>query len=512
MTRKFARIFSALGFIAAAIIIVILYYYGGDFFQVRKEGEWRQPRIITARPLPAPGEDPSAASERLAREDRLNARVALDEGEILITALNGNFDGDPQEEQIIAYRKLLPGAGRGEISDAEDPINITYIDYDEEAGGFRRIWNGSAAVTRPLTLSLYTQDLVGDRGVCVLVTGMNGAGEHIMAIFRKNAAGADPVVDPVFEKIAEITIDGSISIKETERSGAYQMGQARGASFPIVAYGRDHNSKNILDQLEITYVFNEERNLYEQRQIRAVPGAELEQRRVRELLSGNRGAFESFITGLWYYVSPQGTLDSRQYIYFDPEARELIFYGDETQQVFTWQNSSITRYGLYISSQNISVTTLRRFLDIELESLESIRVKVFEDVRLKIGVNAPWDGSYRRASPTENSSGDKGSAIVSYQDAAYEGAIGRLRFSRDGSFEMNAAGSSQKGSYAFFVLGKNEVLELRSPDAAGRDIFLVERSKNAEGEEKLSLKRIRIGAQGISELPEPALSFTAVPW
>jgi hypothetical protein len=91
------------------------------------------------------------------------------------------------------------------------------------------------------------------------------------------------------------------------------------------------------------------------------------------------------------------SISNDQYIYFDTAGRELIFYDKSTQQVYTWLSSTSTRYGLYISSQNISVATLRRVMDIELESIDSIRVKVFEDVRMKIGLNAPWDGSYRKS-------------------------------------------------------------------------------------------------------------------
>jgi hypothetical protein len=173
-------------------------------------------------------------------------------------------------------------------------------------------------------------------------------------VFRKknaeeydNEDTAEPELEPeFFNKIAEIRIDGSIVIQETDRTQAYRMGLTNGQSYAIAAYGRDPESSNILDQVELTYSYNTVNGLYEQTKVARIPGSQVEQRRVRELLNGSGGEFENFITGLWYYVSPQGTLDNRQYIYFDPDSRELIFYGDEIQQVFTWQNSSPTRYGL----------------------------------------------------------------------------------------------------------------------------------------------------------------------
>jgi hypothetical protein len=447
----------------------------------------------------------------MAYEDSVNTKAAMNEGEIVVAVLTQDFDGDPAEEQIIAYRNLL---------EIESPVYIAFIDYDEGNRSYRRIWDAPTAATRPGTISLYTQDLIGDRNDCFLLTGMNSLGEHTMTVFRRNSLFQSSRTnsegrDQPFLKIAELRIDGSITVQETERTQAYHQGIARGQSYTIAAYGHDYESGNILDQLEITYTFNQGNGLYEQSRIARIPGSQIEQRRLRELLSGVPGVFEEFINDLWYYVSPQGTLDSRQYIYFDPPSRELIFFGDETQQVFNWQNSSPTRYGLYISSQNISVTTLRRFLDIELESLDSIRVKVFEDVRLKIGVSASWDGSYRRAGVAAKTTRNPGESIRAYVDAMYDSSMGRMRFFRSGAYELSSGGAVKKGHYVFFQVQGQELLELRperSPEtrpetSAGpsREIYRVDTAPKNNAEttrEILNLSRVRLGAMGIQDLHE----------
>jgi hypothetical protein len=500
MTRSFLKVITALVFVLVALGIGVLVVFP-SIWNPKKAVESRQARIIIPQTLiPETGTEENIA-ERMAREEQLTVKAPLGDGEIMVLVLNEDIDGDHQDEQIVAYRNLL---------EIESPIYLTYIDYDDSLRGFRRFWSAPTAATRPGTISLYTQDLVGDRSVCVLLSGMNGLGEHTLTIFKKSQQGlqSQGEGEPEFTKIAELRIDGSITVREAERSQAYQLGMSRGASFPIVAYGRDYDSSNIMDQVEITYAYNVVNGLYEQSGIIPVPGTQIEQRRVRELL-GNPGAFEDFITGLWYYISPQGTIDSKQYIYFDPPSREIIFYGDETQQVFTWQNSSATRYGLYVSSQNISVTTLRRSIDIELETLDSIRVKVFEDVRLKIGVNAPWDGSYRKAGPMENRvpSQARGSAYI---DASYDGSIGKIRFSPDGSYELNVGGSIRAGKYTFFYLGDRELLELRS-GSGERETYLVESQEGpaaAKDRKALTLLRVRLGARGIQELHEGTISLT----
>ncbi|MDR2185140.1 MAG: pallilysin-related adhesin, partial [Treponema sp.] len=495
------KLVTILVFLAAAGLIAVLLVLPSDFFRPQGKVQ-RQTRIVIPHELSEEGFYESGA-ERMAYEDSMNAKIALNDGELLVSVLNQDFDRDQQDEQVIAYRNL---------SEPESPIYITYADYDNLSGGYKRIWDAPTLATRPGTISLYTQDMIGDRSICVLLSGMNGAGEHTLTIFRKNDPasrgqdGGGPEEDPLFTRIAALRIDGSIIVREEERTQAYQMGVSGGHSFSITAYGRDKDSANIMDQIEAIYTYDPIRDHYEQKRITRLPGSQIEQRRVQDLLSGDPRKFEAFIEGLWYYVSPQGTVDSRQYIYFDPDGRELIFYGEETQQVFVWQNSGATRYGIYISSQNISVTTLRRFIDIELESLESVKIKVFEDVRLKIGVSASWDGSYRKAGTFAGKPAAAGLPVVPHLDALYDGSIGRLRFSRDGSYELQTGESIKGGSYTFFELEGREFLELR-PENNGspvRETYLVESAppedeagQAPDRRQNLTLIRVQLGVKGI---------------
>jgi hypothetical protein len=503
------------GIIAAVLTVCVagfLFFVTGLWGRLFAPGsnEARRTRIIIPKETGGADAD-SAKLEPMAYEDSLNAKIAMEDGEIVVSIITQDFDGDPAEEQIIAYRSLL---------EIESPVYLTYLDYDETAKEYKRVWNAATAATRPGTISLYTTDLIGDRSLCVILTGMNSQGEHTMTIFRQNKAG----FSQPFAKIAELRIDGSITIHETERSLAYQQGIAHGQSFSIAAYGHDNESANILDQLETIYIFNAATGLYERNKVTRIPGSQIEQRRLRQLLSGEPGVFENFINDLWYYVSPQGTLDNRQYIYFDPVSREIIFFGDETQQVFNWQHSTPTRYGLYISSQNISITTLRRFLDIELESLDSIRLRVFEDVRLKIAVSASWDGSYRRAGAQIAKTPER--SIKAGIDAVYDSTWGKLRFYPSGEYELRSGDTTRKGHYVFFRVNDQDLLELRpldqrpdSSDSRGepkpangdtRTVYRVDTRKTAANAENagLSLFRVRLGATGIQDLHEGAVTLS----
>ena len=456
----------------------------------------------------------SALAEQMAYEDRYGLKILLPEGELAISVLNHDFDSDSIDEQIVVFRNQY----------GEGPVSITFIAYDERIKAYRRYWNLPTAAAMPGTVALYIQDLLGDRSNCVIITGMNRRGEHTMTVYRNNPQEG---WNQPFQKIAEIQMDGSITIQETERTNAYRQGIARGQPFVITAYGSDSESTNLLDRIEISHEFNQQKGIYEQGRISRVPGSQIEQRRLREILSGNAKVFEEFVNDLWYHVSADGTIDKNQYLYFDTARREIIFYGDETQQVFAWQGSNSTRYGIYISIQNISVTTLRRILDIEMESLDSIRMRVIEDIRLKINVSASWDGSYRRAGSLARASTSE-RTIQPYADAIYDSPVGRFQFRTNGEYELSSGASLVRGRYVFFRIDNRDLLELR-PEPSGTvaarqqsarnegaenrlTYHVTSASRNEPGQapitENLSLSRVRLGSTGIHELHESQIILT----
>jgi len=500
MSVKRNSVTAVIFLLCAAGIAVLIFLPSAE----KKPQERHRTRLI----VPAAADDPQSGPlflEQMSYEESYSLKAPLESGELALSALNIDFDNDSIEEQIVAFRSQ---------TGVENQVAITLFSYDDRGRQYRRLWNTPVAALTPGTVSLYTQDLLGDRSHCIIVTGMNTQGEHIMTVFRN-----DPQRDSSlpFAIIAEIRIGGSITVQETERPLAYQQGIARGQPFVITASGHDGASDNMLDRVEIAYTYNSARGIYEQSSTTRVPGSQIEERRLREILTGDPKNFENFINDLWYHVTPQGTIDRGQYLYFDPEKREIIFFGDGTQQVFAWNYSNSTRYGLFISSQNISVTTLRRFLNIELESLDSISMRVNEDIRLKIGLSASWDGSYRRAGAAVRASVTEEKPARPYTDAVYDSSMGRLRFYANGEYELTSSGTISKGRYAFFRTGSYDLLELR-PERGANGVYggenrLVYHCTGMEGGDasesaNLSLARVRLGTSGIQEFHDAPIILT----
>jgi hypothetical protein len=478
--------------IVAAVfsILIIIFLATGLWknFYYPKTEEHHGTIIIT------PGEAglTSASDRQMAWDESKTSKIPMEDGEIVFAVFSRDREEILAEDQFVIF---------GNTYDAARELYLTYIGFDEGSRRYRRMWNIPVAATRAETISILSQDIIGDRNNCIIVTGMNNRSEHTMTVFRRGFE-AQP-----FDKIAELQIDGSIIIQETGRSLAYQQGIAKGQSFNIATYGHDNLSNNILDQIETIYSFNQISGQYEQTGVSRIPGSQIEQRQLREILSGVPGVFENFINDLWYYVSPQGTVDTRQYIYFDPSGKEIIFYGDEAQQVFHWHNSTYTRYGLYIRSQNISLSTLLRFIDIELESLDSIKLRVIEDVQLKITISTSWDGSYRRAGSVALK--EPASSIRPAINAAYDSSLGRIQFFNTGEYTINSGNTVRKGRYVFYKVDNNELLEFRTGERNETDNRMIYRVETV-GSSSLSLSRVRLGTAGIQDLFETAIILTPV--
>ena len=499
MIRGIFKVLSVLAFVLTALGIGALVLFP-TLLREKKTSIEQMPRIVIPRTMSAIPENLFNPEEILAHEDSMSAWLPLSDGEAIISVLAGYFDDSVAEKQFIAYRNL---------AEIESPIYLTFIDYDETTNSYKRTWSAPTAATRQGTARLYTQDLLGDRSVCAILSGMNSYGEHTLTVFRLNPVGSPRAAVEPFSRIAEITIDGSIAIREEERTPIYPGGQNQRQSFTISAYGRDFDSANILDQLEVVYAYNYTSGVYEQIRTTRIPGSQVEQRRVRELL-GNRQVFEDFVTGLWFRVTPQGVIDRDQFIYFDSAKKEIVFYGSETQQVFSWQSSTSTRFGLNISTQNNTITSLRRVVDIELETLDTIRIRIIENIRL-IRVNSSWDGSYRKASVGENR--EKPSLQNTHIDATYDGSMGRIFFQGDGTYEINTGDSIRQGKYAFLKINDHEMLELRPSggSASQREIYLVESEITGVSTRKiLTLNQARIGVRGIEKFHERPISLTLI--
>ena len=205
MKKSHIVIYALIFLLAVAVIVVLATGYWERFFPSEEE-EFVRTRVINVR------EDASSGindlSEQVIWVDNIQTKIPLAPSELAIAIFNKESEEGLQEEQFAVYR-------------SGNQIFITFFSYDERIRGYRRMWDEPVAATRAQTITLFAQDIIGDRNNCIIITGMNDRNEHTMTILRKNP---NQRADDPYRKITEIEADGSIVILEVTRPLAYQQG------------------------------------------------------------------------------------------------------------------------------------------------------------------------------------------------------------------------------------------------------------------------------------------------
>ena len=230
-------------------------------------------------------------------------------------------------------------------------------------------------------------------------------GEHRTSlVYQGFAENGDSIIKAYFisnwnnnfslRKIVDLRGDGTIFIQQVDRYDAYERSKANGASFPIWVYTSDTENENSTDQLQIQYEWSQEEYKYVKTKTIRVAGNRIAAKELAKIQDGTVGTFANFLEGLWYMTESDGT--GIRYLFFNYGAKEIIFFKDDTEEVYKWAHSNIRRNGMYLSTINQEIENLQRRVDISLKSTEEIHVRIQDDVRMRISESTVWDGDYKK--------------------------------------------------------------------------------------------------------------------
>lgn len=446
-------------------------------------------------------------SESLAIDDLMSPKIALGSDEQLVSIITQDIYGDQMDEQIIAVRNP---------DQADSQVYLILVEYDEYTNGYHRMEKVATSITRPRTFSMFTRDLLGDRSTCVIASGMNSTGEQVMAIFRLRRSIPGTVLAEVnMQRILSLVTDGSITIQETERSQAYLQGYTAGIPFNISTYSRDSESANVLDQIETIYSWEAGSGRYERSGTARIAGAQIEQKMLHEILDGTAEKFEQFLDGMWTRLDRDGSSNAlaSESLYFDLQRRELTFQTGNNQEVYTWQNPIPMRYGLYMTCRNMSIPTLRRLINIELSSMDTIRIRVREDIRIKLGFGGQWESLYQKSSTDKGSQGSVNGSLSYELGGEYRNGEISLVMYPDMRYVYRSPSFSREGVFSQFSAGSSTLVEFRPAieENGERGTYTVSQELGTNGTVELILDHVRLGVRGMERLYERPLRFTKEP-
>jgi len=309
--------------------------------------------------------------------------ISLSNDETLISTIEVDIDDDGFEDQINVIKNIT-----------NPNLQIVIALYNPIVANYVRSVTIQTEISQVRTFACTSLDVIGNHKNTLIYQGIDDNGHFVMKLYA--AEKNDSKSELKMNLIGDFNSEGTIFIQQNPRGEAYELSQASGNSFPIFVYTSEAektSNSTRLDQIQTMYDWSpNEKKYVEVRSIR-VAGSSIAAKELAKIQDGTVESFAKFLNGLWYKVDGE---KEHRYIFFDQQNEEIVFQFNDSEEVYSWMKSNIRRNGIYFSSVNKSIENLQRRFDISLVNLDEIRIKIQDDVRMLIGEENLWDGSYKK--------------------------------------------------------------------------------------------------------------------
>lgn len=421
-------------------------------------------KLVT--PVTQDNEENGKENNSVSNETAMNTSfVPLLPTETLISTLTLDFDGDNLDDQIVAVHK----AG------SENLFLIVGL-YNSQSNSYERSAEISTDISKMRTFSFNSVDMIGNHRYALVYQGVDNSGDSVMKIYMCNREGNSVLLN----KIADFKSDGTIFIVQTERSEAYELSQTRGQSFSVWVYSSDKSENKdtqttSISQIQTEYTWNEEEKKYTEKRQLKVTGNRLAARELARIQNGNVETFAEYLNGLWYKTTSSN--NSAYYVYYNYKDKEVIFLTDDTEGVYTWENSSLRRSGIYLTLVNSIISSMKRRLDIMLTGVNEVYIHVHEDVGMVIKESNNWDGTYKKMSFQSTFGEEK----TVYPHSEYAKILSdakewvfdenkKISF-KNGVYTLTTGEIQETGFYITDTIGKFPIVQFRAKNGQSSELF-----------------------------------------
>ncbi|GMO46825.1 MAG: hypothetical protein Pg6C_08720 [Treponemataceae bacterium] len=384
--------------------------------------------------------------------------ISLQQNEVLLQALSVDFDGDGNDDQINSIRR---GA---------DPEIILLVGlYNPAKGSYERVDEIKTEITQPRTFSYTCIDITGTHRNALMYQGFLPSGDSVMRIFHcsRTRSGIS------LSTIGDFRSDGTIFIQRVDRYDSYETLGGLGTSYPVWVYSSDSQSgeqTQSLDQLQTMYDWDSSRRMYVRVRQTRVTGQRLAQSEIQRIQDGTVATFARFLEGLWYKAGA----DNASYVFFDYANREVTFYSGSSQEVYSWEGSTLRRNGIYLSTVNTSISNLSRLVDVSLSGSNEIKLRIQDDVRMLINEDAAWNGAYVKISrkneniASNTDQGDPSEDIFNTLTRQQEWTTGTgesIRFIKN-NYTLSTKDGGEEGRFSLIYVFEKPIIEFRAKTAS----------------------------------------------
>mgnify|MGYP007111716229 CR=1 FL=1 len=138
--------------------------------------------------------------------------------------------------------------------------------YNSESNSYDRFAEISTEIAKIRTFSYSAIDMTGTHKTALVYQGVKSNSDSVMKIYQYEKKGKRGELI----LIGDFSSDGTIFIQQTERSEAYELSQAKGASYKVWVYSSDNTEgAGSLSQIQTEYDWSPSQGKYVQvRQIK----------------------------------------------------------------------------------------------------------------------------------------------------------------------------------------------------------------------------------------------------
>ena len=434
-------------------------------------------------------------------DSALVSLIPLHSNETLLSIVSMDFDGDGYDDQVNAVRTM------------DSPYIALIVGlYNQKTSSYERKADLATEIIQAQTFSYTGIDLSGDHRNALVYQGFAENGDSILKAYHISNWNDRFSI----RKIADLRGDGTVFIQQMDRYDAYERSKANGSSFPIWVYTTDTENEKSTDQLQIEYEWSAEEYKYVKTKTLRVAGSRIAAKELAKIQDGTVETFANFLEGLWYMNESDGS--GVRYLFFNYNSKEIIFFKDDTEEVYIWAHSNIRRNGMYLSTINQEIENLKRRVDISLKSTEEIHIRIQDDVRMRISESTVWDGDYKKTkqnlfkSKLKSKKSNNDIALELEKGKSWKTSEGYLVKFASGKYSVTGDNVSDEGSCFWNENREDIMIQFRSVKTEGSFFsghYKVVVEETQDKGKTYSLQPLKVYADGMIPLDQRAVVLTA---
>ncbi len=432
-----------------AVAAIILLALNRNYFQDQQQDVVRAKLVV---PTTEAEKDRGLSSSSIVTDDVIQTSlINLNPDETLIDVIAADFTGDGFEDQVNVVRKVS-------VANFQLIVGI----YNPKTESYERKADIMTPIEQAKTFSCFGLDLTGRNKMALVYQGFDSSGNSILRAYFINYE--EKTDSYQLQPIADLKSNGAIYLQQTEDEN--YIG-SENTPYEIMMYSSDVSNPESSDQIQTVWNWSATEKKFVQSKRTKIKGSSIKSGELAKIQDGTIKTFADYLNGLWYKTEANGS--GVRYVFFDYESGQIVFLLGDEEEVYNWQNSTLHYRGMYISTTNFEIETLKRSVNVSLLDLKQIGILVHDDVSMVIKEESSWNGDYKKMNFSDFYSENTASSSIysSYIDNLERGPLWRMSDGHTVSFNKGVyqASNGEKtssGNYIALQLGDANYIQFRS--------------------------------------------------